>query len=171
MGEGYGREAELPAVVERLVAKQAAAAAALERRPWCWSLVTSPATQAQLLGHNTASCIATTASCQAALSWVFFTMSLKLKEKQVDVFFWNSYLQHKCSCRPTTASAAYNLTTCCYVFFLFYSAHLLRRTQKWRKIGKYIFQKPNILTKASVKPLHQPHTRLQTTLVNNFFCL
>ena len=37
-------------------------------------LVTSPATQAQLLGHNTASCIATTASCQAA---ELFTMNLK----------------------------------------------------------------------------------------------
>ena len=71
-------------MVERLVAKQAAAAAALERRPCCWSLVTSPATQAQLLGHNSASCIATTASCQAA---ELFSMSLKLKEKQVEVFF------------------------------------------------------------------------------------
>ena len=166
-GEGYGQEAELPAVVERLVAKQAAAAAALERRPCCWS------------PHlpRKRSCSATTLlaaspplpAVKLRNSEFAFQYELETKGKASWSLFWTSYLHHKCSCQPTSAPAAYNLTTCSYVFcFLCPSSTTNTKVEKNREIP---FPKTIFLIKTSVKSLHQPHTRPQTTSKNNCLSL
>ena len=100
---------------------------------------------------------------------LLFNMSLKLKEKQAEVFFEPLI----CITSAAVSPLVLQLRTISQPALMFFvsCAHLLRRTQKWRKIGKYLFQKPNILTKTSVKPLHQPHTRPQIKLENNFLSL
>ena len=100
---------------------------------------------------------------------LFFNMSLKLKEMQVDVFFETLI----CITIAAVGPLLLQLRTISRPALMFFAscAHLLIRKQKWRKIGKYLFRKPIFLTKTSVKPLHQPHTRPQTTLENIFLSL
>ena len=96
-------------------------------------------------------------------------MSLKLKEKQVEVFFETLF----CITSAAVGPLLLQLRTISRPALMFFAscAHLLIRKQKWRKIGKYLFRKPIFLTKTTVKPLRQPHTRPQTTLENNFMSL